>query len=182
MNKSRFYTTTGDDGNTVRLGEAVRLSKDSPLLEAVGATDEATSAIGMARALVEDAALQATLRTVQEHLVRLMAHLAATPEFRDRYPAPGVDDLTWLEACIAALEAGLPALKAFVLPGDSLPGAALHVARTAVRRAERRVVALAAVEPGIDSLCLAYLNRLSSLLFVAALHVDASLPKSDVTV
>jgi cob(I)alamin adenosyltransferase len=65
-----------------------------------------------------------------------------------------------------------------VLPGDSLPGAALHVARTAVRRAERHVVTLAESESGIDTLSLAYLNRLSSLLFVAALWVDARLQKS----
>jgi len=173
MTHSTFYTAKGDCGDTARLGGRARLSKSSPLLEAVGAVDEATSAIGMARALAEDAMLKATLRTVQEHFVRLMSHLSAKPEARGRYPGPGTDDLAWLEAQIAELEAGLPPLHAFVLPGDSVPGAALHVARAAVRRAERRVVALAEAEPGIDASSLAYLNRLSSLLFVAALHVDA---------
>ena len=173
MTHSTFYTAKGDQGDTARLGGGARLSKSSSLLEAVGAVDEATSAIGMARALAEDAALKAMLRTVQEHFVRLMSHLSAKPETRARYPGPGADDLAWLEARLAELEAGLPPLRAFVLPGDSLPGAALHVARSAVRRAERRVVALAEVEPGIDALSLAYLNRLSSLLFVAALQVDA---------
>jgi len=173
MTHSRFYTAKGDHGDTARLSGDARLSKSSPLLEAVGAVDEATSAIGMARALVEDTVLKGTLCTVQEHFVCLMAHLSATPEARGRYPGPGADDLAWLEAHIAALEAGLPPLRAFVLPGDSLPGAALHVARTAVRRAERHVVALSEAEPGIDVLSLAYLNRLSSLLFIAALQVDA---------
>jgi cob(I)alamin adenosyltransferase len=174
MTRSKFYTAVGDRGDTARLGGNARLSKSSLPLEAVGAVDEATSAIGMARALVEDAALKEILRTVQEHFTRLMAHLSATPKFRDRYPGPGADDLGWLEARIADLEVGLPPLHAFVLPGDSLPGAALHVTRTAVRRAERCVVALAEAEPGIDALSLAYLNRLSSLLFVAALHTDRS--------
>ena len=178
MTYSKFYTAKGDCGDTARLGGDARLSKSSLLLEAVGAVDEATSATGMARALVEDAALKVMLRTVQEHFVYLMAHLSATPDARARYPGPGADDLAWLEARIADLGPGLPPLRAFVLPGDSLPGAALHVARTAVRRAERCVVALAEAEPGIDALSLAYLNRLSSLLFVAALQVEAGLQKS----
>jgi len=172
MTHSRFYTAKGDHGDTARLGGDARISKSSLLLEAVGTVDEATSAIGMARALVEDAALKATLRTVQEHFVQLMAHLSATPDTRERYPGPGADALAWLEARIAGLEAELPPLRAFVLPGDSLPGAALHVARTAIRRAERCVVALAEAEPGVETVSLAYLNRLSSLLFVAALCVD----------
>ncbi|MBN2394797.1 MAG: cob(I)yrinic acid a,c-diamide adenosyltransferase [Anaerolineae bacterium] len=174
MTHSRFYTAKGDHGDTARLGGDARLSKSSPLLEAVGAVDEAMSAIGMARALVEDAALKATLRTVQEHFVQLMAHLSAMPGARERYTGPGTDALAWLEARIADLEAELPPFRVFVLPGDSLPGAALHVARTAVRRAERCVVTLVEAEPDIDALLLAYLNRLSSLLFVAALRADRS--------
>jgi len=173
MTHTKYYTAKGDRGDTGRLGGEGRLSKSDLLLEAVGAGDEATSAIGMARALIEDAALKETLRTVQEHFIRLMSHLSATSDVRERYPGPDADDLAWLEARIADLAAGLPPLHTFVLPGDSLPGAALHVARTAVRRAERRVVALAESEPGVDTLSLAYLNRLSSLLFVAALQVDA---------
>lgn len=172
MTHSTFYTAAGDHGDTARLGRDARLSKSSPLFAAVGAVDEATAAIGMARALAEDTVLNATLRTVQEHFIRLMAHLAATPEVRARYPGLCEDDLAWLEARLADFEAGLPSPRAFVLPGDSLPGAALHVARTAVRRAERCVVALAEAEPDIGATNLAYLNRLSSLLFVAALRVD----------
>lgn len=178
MSKSKFYTAIGDHGDTARLGGDVRLPKSSLLMEAVGAVDEATSAIGMARALVQDAALKETLRTVQEHIVCLMAHLSATPDARNRYPGLPEDDVAWLEARIAQFEEGLPPLRAFVLPGDSLPGAALHVARTAVRRAERCVVALAEAEPGIGAANLAYLNRLSSLLFVVALQVGARLQKS----
>ncbi len=177
MGKSKFYTAAGDHGETCRLGGEERLSKSSLQMEAIGALDEATSAIGMARALLEDTALKETLHTVQEHFVHLMAHLSATPALRARYPGPTPEALTWLEAQIAALEAEVPPLRAFILPGDSLGGAALHVARTAVRRAERCAVALAEVEAGIDMLSLAYLNRLSSLLFVAALWADLVLNK-----
>ncbi len=173
MSHSKFYTAAGDQGDTARLGGDTRLSKSSLLMEAGGAVDEATAAIGMARALAEDDALQATLRTVQEHFIRLMSHLSATPEARERYPGLQDDDVMWLEARIADLEAGLSPLRAFVLPGDSVPSAALHIARTTVRRAERCVVALADAETGIGAANLTYLNRLSSLLFVAALQVDA---------
>lgn len=173
MTHTKFYTARGDQGDTGRLAGDARLPKSSLLLEAVGAMDEATCAMGMARALLDDAALKATLRTVQEHFIRLMSHLSATPEARAQYSGLSADDLAWLEARIADLATGLPPLHTFVLPGDSVPSAALHVARTAVRRAERRVVALAEAEVGINALSLAYLNRLSSLLFVAALHVDA---------
>ena len=174
MTHSKFYSATGDHGDTARLGGDVRLSKSSPLMEAVGVVDEATSAIGMARALAQEPAIKEALSMVQVHLSRLMAHLSAMPDARKRYPGLREDDVAWLEARVAQFEAGLPPLRAFVLPGDSLPGAALHVARTAVRRAERRVVACAEAEPGIGAANLAYLNRLSSLLFVMALREDRS--------
>ena len=138
-------------------------------MEAVGALDEATSAIGMARALATSDRLRHTLPVVQRHLIDLMAHLSAAPDARSRFAGVTEQDLTWLGELIADLEKELPPLVDFVLPGDCHPGSALHVARTVVRRAERRVVALAEEETGIGKTNLAYLNRLSSLLFVAAL-------------
>lgn len=173
MTKSGFYTAAGDRGDTMRLGSKGRLSKSDTLLEVVGTVDEATSAIGMARALAEEPARKAALLTVQQHLSRLMAHLSATPDARARYPGLSEDDVVWLEQLIAQMEAGLPPLTAFVYPGDAVAEAALHVARTAVRRAERRIVAFAEVETGIGAANLAYINRLSSLLFVMALCEDA---------
>ena len=173
MAKSGFYTAAGDRGDTTRLGGKGRLSKSAALLEVVGAVDAATSAIGMARALVEEGMHKVALLTVQQHLSRLMAHLSATPDARARYPGLSANEVAWVERLIVQLEAGLPPLAAFVYPGDSVAGAALHVARTAVRRAERRIVAFAEVEPGIGAANLAYINRLSSLLFVAALRADA---------
>lgn len=170
MGKSSFYTRTGDKGDTVRLAGSERVSKDSVLIEAVGAVDEATSAIGMARALCRSARLKETLPIVQRHIYRLMSHLSATPEARGQYSGLSDVDIAWLEALIAELEADLPALHAFVLPGETPADAALHVARTVVRRAERRLVALAEHEPSLGAANVAFLNRLSTLLFVAALH------------
>ena len=172
MTKSGFYTAAGDRGDTSRLGGKQRLSKSDMLLEVVGAVDEATSAIGMARALAGEEAHNAALLTVQQHLSRLMAHLSATPDARARYPGLSGDEVAWLEQLGAQMEEGLPPLTAFVYPGDTVAGAALHVARTAVRRAERRIVALAEIEPTIGAANLAYVNRLSSLLFVMALRED----------
>jgi len=165
-----FYTRTGDRGDTTRLGGKQRLSKSDVLLEVIGAVDEATSAIGMARALAENPARKAALLTMQKHLSRLMTHLSATPDARERYPGLSEDDVAWLEQLIAQIEEDLPPLTEFVYPGDSVPNAALHVARTTVRRAERRIVAFAETEPGIGAANLAYVNRLSSLLFVMAVN------------
>jgi len=170
MSKSAFYTAKGDHGDTGRLAGTERIAKSSALIEAIGTLDEATSAIGMARALSQSDLLRAALATVQRHVSGIMSHLSAVPEARDQYAGVTNEDLTWLQDLIADIEKHLPPLKGFVLPGDSQAGAALHVARTIVRRAERRLVALANGEPRLGKANLAYLNRLSSLMFVAALY------------
>ena len=172
MSKTNFYTGKGDRGDTARLGGQGRLAKSDALIDTIGAMDEATCAIGMARAQVQDALLQETLPEIQRRLYRLMSHLSATPELRETYVGVTEADVSWLEALIAQLEDGLPPLKDFVVPGDSLPGAACHFARAVVRRAERRLVEFAEIEPGIRATSLAFVNRLSSLMFVAALRED----------
>jgi len=172
MDESGFYTGKGDRGTTTRLGESRRVGKDSALIEVVGALDEATAAIGVARAHAQSPMLQEELITVQRHLYRLLSHLSATPEKRSTYPSLSGEDVAWLEALIAGIERQLPPLKDFVLPGDSVSSAAFHMARTIVRRAERRLVAFFRLEPGLGEDSLAYVNRLSSLMFVAALSED----------
>lgn len=166
-----FYTGKGDRGDTGRLGEG-RVPKSDLLIETIGTFDETTSAIGLARSLGQDPALCEVWPTVQRHLYQLMSHLSATTEVRPRFPGLSDGEVHWLEATIAHLEADLPPLTGFVLPGDSPAGAACHVARTIARRAERRLVALMEVEAGIGAANLAYTNRLSSLCFVAALRED----------
>ena len=172
MPESRCYTGKGDHGDTARLGETARLPKDSALIEAIGAVDEASSAIGLARATMHKERLCQALQTTQRHLSRLMTHLAATPDLRMRYPGLAEGDLQWLENLIGELEQDLPPLHKFVLPGDSSASAACHMARAIVRRAERTLVTLTTIEPDVGAVNLAYLNRLSSFLFIVALCED----------
>ncbi len=178
--KTLFYTGRGDRGDTGRLGSTERVLKSDPLLETLGTLDEATSAIGMARAMAQSPRIRAMLLATQRALYRLMSHLSATPAARERYPGLSETDVQTLEAFIAELEAELPPLRDFVVPGDSPAGAACHLARTVVRRAERRLVSFMELETGIGAPSLAFVNRLSSLLFVAALTEDR-LAQSDLT-
>ncbi len=162
----RFYTTLGDDGTTDLLG--ARVTKDDPRVEVLGALDEATSAIGFARALATEARVQAGFIDVQRDLYRIMAELAFTAELRPASYTLAPERVSWLETETDALAAGVDLPAEFVLPGESAPGAAIDVARTIVRRAERQVVALAHSGHEINSAIIGYLNRLSSLLFIAA--------------
>ncbi len=172
----KFYTGRGDSGATERLGGELRLSKSGVLFEALGDLDEANAVLGLVRARLEEAALQATLLAAQQRLSQLMAHLAATPEWRARYSGLTDADVEWLETQIAELTAGLPPLREFVMPGVTPTEAAAQVARTVIRRAERRLVALVELEPSVGTANLAFLNRLSSLLFVVALRASHAPP------
>lgn len=190
----KVYTRTGDQGDTsLRWGE--RVPKDALRVEAYGAVDEANAHIGLALAHLESATpppatgdaglltMTATLlRRVQRELFDVGADLAAPPQ-RDRGEQPKVQEslVPQMERDIDALSDPLPALRHFILPGGSLPAAALHTARTAARRAERRVVALGRQE-AVDGVIIRYLNRLSDLLFVAARAVNHALAVADPTV
>ena len=163
---NKIYTRTGDAGTT-GLVDGSRVSKADPLMAAVGDVDEANSAIGAARAaLGASSPLELILSRVQNDLFDLGADLAtpATIEGALRIVPAQVE---WLEAQIDALNADLPPLTSFILPAGTSGAAALHLARAVVRRAERAAVAAqAGAQP------LAYLNRLSDLLFVAARVVN----------
>ncbi len=172
MSKAPFYTGKGDRGDTARLRGTGRLSKADVLIDTIGTVDEATAAIGMARAQVKSPHLQDALHEIQRRLYRLMSHLSAVAEARAECPGLADEDVEWLEDQIAQLEKDLPPLREFVLPGDSPAGAACHLGRTVVRRAERRLVALSEHEPDIRPANLAFINRLSSFMFVAALEED----------
>ena len=169
---SEFYTGRGDDGYTGLLGPE-RVPKYDPRPEAYGTVDEAQAAMGLARAADCTQATANVLLTVQRDMYHLMAELAAAGDagspFQGVVTASHVDQLeTW----IAHFEEGLEMPREFVVPGDSRPGAALHLARTVVRRAERLAVRLAADGPLENQQVIRYLNRLSSLLFVLAVVED----------
>jgi cob(I)alamin adenosyltransferase len=166
----RIYTRTGDAGETGLFGGG-RVSKAHPRVEAYGAVDELNAALGCAHALSDDDQVRALLRASQADLFAIGAHLATpAPEGARRtpwLPALPSGETARLEAWIDRADLELPPLRSFILPGGSPAAAALHLARTVCRRAERRVIALAseeAVEPDV----LIYLNRLSDVLFVAA--------------
>lgn len=163
-----FYTRRGDDGTTGLLGEG-RVPKHHPRLEALGALDEANAALGLARAACRHPRCGPILLEAQRDLYRLMAEVAATPENAARFRAIDAGRVAWLEAQIAALEASVEPPAEFILPGDSVAGAALALARTVVRRAERRVVELFDHGEITNPELQRYLNRLSSLCFALEL-------------
>jgi cob(I)alamin adenosyltransferase len=164
----KIYTKAGDDGRTGLLASG-RVDKDDPRIEAYGNVDELNAAIGVARASGVDGRVDACLTRVQSDLFVVGAALA-DPNPGGRFHAGVSGELVAaIEGFIDELEATLPALTSFILPGGTPAAAQLHLARTVCRRAERRVVALSHA-PGqiVPENLLIYLNRLSDLLFVLA--------------
>ena len=169
---NKIYTRTGDDGTTA-LATGERVEKWNPRVESYGAVDETNSAIGVARLHCGgDTDLDAMLSRIQNDLFDLGADLA-TPE-REKplawTPLRIVEaQVSRLEAEIDQMNAVIPPLNSFILPGGSALAAHLHVARTICRRAERFIAELAAMEDeAVSAPALAYANRLSDFLFVAA--------------
>jgi cob(I)alamin adenosyltransferase len=168
---TRIYTRTGDDGST-GLGDGTRVSKSSPRIEAYGTVDELNATVGVCLQQPGAEPFRAQLLTIQNDLFDVGADLCVplSAPGREGGPGPlriGATRGVRLEGWIDALNARLEPLQSFVLPGGGPLGTALHVARTVCRRAERRVVDLAARE-AVNSQCVLYLNRLSDLLFVMA--------------
>ena len=160
----KIYTRTGDGGST-NLFDGTRIAKSDPRVEAYGEVDEANAALGAARAEGLDPDIDEMLVRIQRDLFALGSRLADPAErIADRVTKIllGPDDVTRLEEWIDKYELELPPLRSFILPCGTRAASALHLARTICRRAERRMVALVAVEIEF----LAYMNRLSDLLFV----------------
>lgn len=163
--------TRGGDGGQTSLGDGARVRKDDLRIEAMGAVDETNAAIGVLRASDLPAEADAALARVQNDLFDLGADLCVPGEGGDRLRISDALSVR-LEAEIAAMNAGLPPLTSFVLPGGSRAAAEAHLARTISRRAERAVVRLAADEP-VNPAMVRYLNRLSDFLFVLARVLNA---------
>ena len=164
----RFYTTTGDDGTTGLLGEG-RVTKYHARIEAVGTLDESTAALGLARAQCLDPRSSPIILETQRDLYKLLAEVAATPENAEKFRSIDAARVTWLEEQTDAISEIVEMPKEFILPGDSLAGAALSLARAVIRRAERRVVELHDEQEVSNPDLQRYLNRLSSLCFVLEL-------------
>ena len=170
---SRIYTRTGDDGST-GLGDGSRVAKDSLRVEAMGTVDELNSALGVLLCNPLDEAQQSTLVDIQHTLFDIGGELCI----------PGTtiisaDRVTVLEQRLDALNADLPPLKEFILPGGCSAAAACHLARAICRRSERRVHSLSKAE-AVNPDIIKYLNRLSDLLFVMARHLNKAAGRPDV--
>jgi cob(I)alamin adenosyltransferase len=167
----KIYTRTGDAGQT-SLFDKTRVSKADSRVDAYGEVDELNAWLGFVRAAGLDEDLDEPIVRIQRDLFALGAQLA---DPRDKIAervtkaSLGDEDVARLEALIDWLETELPPLKRFILPGGSPVGAALHLARTVCRRAERRIIAL---DPTVDPVLIRYVNRLSDLLFVLARAVN----------
>jgi len=160
----KIYTRTGDTGETSLFGGS-RTSKADPRIEAYGTIDELNAFLGLARASWPSSPMDAELDHVQSDLFDIGAYLAAPGT--DRFHSVGVHRIAELEHAIDSMERELQPLTTFIVPGGSAAAAQLHVARTVCRRAERRVVVLGETSKEMET-TLAYLNRLSDYLFVAA--------------
>ncbi|MGQ0647070.1 MAG: cob(I)yrinic acid a,c-diamide adenosyltransferase [Gemmatimonadaceae bacterium] len=166
----KIYTKTGDDGQTGLFGGG-RVEKDDPRVDAYGEIDELNAVLGMARAVELMPRVDEVLVPIQRDLFGIGA-LLATPDhdkMREQLLKARIDDgrIAELERAIDACDRELDPLRAFILPGGTPKAAALHVARTVCRRAERRVVAIKRTVP-VPELVIIYLNRLSDLLFMLA--------------
>lgn len=176
----KIYTKTGDKGST-SLIYGSRVAKNDPLVEAYGTCDEANSMIGLALSYLQNEffegndQIQEAFHQIQTTLFHVGAELA-TPNGKEVKWKLEEGEISKLEAWIDEWDAILPALTNFILPGGHPAGAALHVARTTVRRAER-----VAVEIGgeVSPLVLAYLNRLSDFLFVASRFINLRLGQKE---
>ncbi|MEL6613378.1 MAG: cob(I)yrinic acid a,c-diamide adenosyltransferase [Bacteroidota bacterium] len=185
----KVYTRTGDDGTTALFG-GERVAKTHPRIDAYGTVDETNACLGLARAHLKSmvslgstiyqgdgfsdadfAHADSLLDRVQHDLFVLGGDLASPHDTKYPVPRMTLDHTAALEAEIDRLDEDLPPLKHFILPGGSAAAAALHVARTTCRRAERLTVDLAHLEP-IAEACPRYLNRLSDLLFTLARWVN----------
>ena len=177
--RKKVYTKFGDAGETSLLYGG-RVSKNSPNTEAYGITDEAVSAMGLARALTSDQRVNDLLRDLQRELFTIAAELATDPDkyelFQQHFKPVTPEMVENLEKAIDSLEEEFTMPTVFILPGGSPASAAIDLARCIIRTSERRVVAMAEQDLLTNIQILAYLNRLGDLLFVLARYEDRELP------
>lgn len=166
---SPFFSRTGDEGYTGLLGEG-RVPKYDLRIETLGTLDELNAVLGLARSVAHSEQTASLLLKIQRDLYLLMAEAAATTEAMANFHSIGSEQVSWLEDWAGTLSEGIQIPKEFILPGDSFAQAALDLARTVTRRAERRMAELLHQGAVSNLELLRYLNRLSSLIFVLELY------------
>ncbi|ERT40121.1 cob(I)yrinic acid a,c-diamide adenosyltransferase [Fusobacterium nucleatum] len=172
VNITKVYTKRGDKGETDLLGGSTA-RKDSLKVESYGCVDEASSFIGVARYYCKNKIIKERLKGIQNKLLVLGGFLASDERGKEMMKDQiKEEDIKLLEDYIDEYNQKLPPLKHFILPGDEEVAAHFHVARTVVRRAERRIVSLTAQEPDLNPLIQKYVNRLSDLMFVLARYSE----------
>ena len=180
----RLYTKYGDQGETSLLYGG-RVSKANLHCEAYGAIDETVSALGLARALSQDSRVRAMLKELERDLFIVGAELATDPQkydtFKDHFTPLSAEATTGLEGLIDALQDEIQLPRSFILPGASAGSAAIDLARTSARRAEREAVRLKEAEGLANPEIIRYLNRLGDLLFIVGRYEDRYLPMEKLT-
>jgi cob(I)alamin adenosyltransferase len=166
----RFYTGKGDQGATDLLGD--RVGKNDPVIELLGTLDEASSVMGLARSASASGRTAELLMEFQRDLYQIMAEVAFTDEIRPAAYNLSSERVSRIEEVTDAYSAEVDLPRQFILPGDTQAGATLDIARTVVRRAERRAVELMNADRLPNGEIIRYLNRLSSFLFIAARMED----------
>jgi cob(I)alamin adenosyltransferase len=177
---TRFYTKKGDDGYTGLLGKG-RIPKYDRCIDTIGVIDEANSAIALARSLSLQLETSSILISVQRDLYAIMSEIAATPENSERFRKINNDSVSWLETQLDRISDQVSIPDEFIVPGDSRGGAALDLARTVVRRAERQVSRMILTKKIENLNILHYLNRLSSLCFILELYENQAAGKENPT-
>jgi cob(I)alamin adenosyltransferase len=168
---TKYYSRKGDKGTTGLLSNN-RVPKSHLRICAVGAIDEASAALGMARAVVDDPKIKEIIQSIQLDLYKLMSQIVLEEPNPDKFPDLPPDRVIWLEEIIQKYQDSSEDPQGFILPGGTQTSAALGVARTIIRRAERECVNLDQSGMLVSQVCLPYLNRLSSLCFVLELHTS----------
>ena len=167
-----IFTRRGDEGLTDLWG-GIRVRKDDPIIEMLGTLDEVSAFVGLARSAVVNDEVKAPLLKIQDDLYRIMVEIASKKKKTTGIKHIDSDDVVWLEKQIEKYEHEISLPNSFIPAGDTYKGALLDVCRTVVRRAERFAVSLLKSEREVNKDICVYLNRLSSLLYILRVFMDA---------
>jgi len=177
----KIYTKTGDKGTTSLIG-GTKVPKSHFRIEAYGTVDELNSYIGLCKDLIENTAVQIVLAEMQDRLFTIGSSLACDPEKETSLKIPDllITDIQFLEQQIDTIDAVVPAMKSFILPGGHPTISHIHIARCICRRAERCCVRLELEGENVDPLVLQYLNRASDYLFMLARYMHSILAVAEI--